>query len=409
MRLGYIVSRFPHVSETFILREIEALAEDPRFEIELMSLYPPVSSTVHPAAEPWVERLRRPGALQGLAALGWWALRRPLRTAAVVGSAISGYARRPRMLARALATLPLAAAHARLAKRLSLEHVHAHYATWPALSAWVCFRLAGVPYSFTVHAHDIFVDQSFLGRRVEDAAYVVAISEYNRRFLGDHGAEATRVDVVHCGIEPANYRYRPRCPSPSGPVRALCVASLQEYKGHADLLRAVAGSQALSRLSLDLVGDGELRESLLAEAGRLGLGDRVVFHGSLPEARVAELLDEADLFVLPSTVAADGQMEGIPVALMEALACGLCTVATRLSGIPELIRDGETGLLAEPGNPESLRAALEAALGGACEDLDPAAARDVVESEFDIRRSAASLAELLLAGSGGQGPASTSS
>ena len=228
----------------------------------------------------------------------------------MAGSVFFGYARRPRMLARALATLPLAAAHARLAKRLSLEHVHAHYATWPALSAWVCHRLAGVPYSFTVHAHDIFVDQSFLGRRVEDAAYVVAISEYNRRFLGDHRGEATRVEVVHCGIEPANYRYRPRCPSPSGQVRALCVASLQEYKGHADLLRAISGSAALGRLSLDLVGDGELRDSLVAEAGRLGLGDRVVFHGSLPEARVTELLDEADLFVCPARWRRTGRWRG---------------------------------------------------------------------------------------------------
>jgi colanic acid/amylovoran biosynthesis glycosyltransferase len=409
MRLGYVVSRFPHVSETFILRELEALAEDPRLEIELMSLFPAVSSTVHPAAAPWVERLHRPGASEGALALLWWALRRPLRLAAVAGATIRGYARRPRMLARALATLPLAAAHARLVRRGSLEHVHAHYATWPALSAWVCHRLAGVPYSFTVHAHDIFVDQSFLGRRVEDAAYVVAISEYNRRFLANHRGEATRVEVVHCGIEPDRYRYRPRCPSSSGPVRALCVASLQEYKGHVDLLRAMSGSAALERLSLDLVGDGELRESLASEAGRLGLADRVVFHGSLPEARVTELLDEADLFVLPSTVAGDGQMEGIPVALMEALACGLCTVATRLSGIPELIRDGETGLLAEPGNPESLRAVLEAALAGACEGLDPAAARQAVEGEFDISRSAAALAELLLAGRPGQEPASTSS
>jgi glycosyltransferase involved in cell wall biosynthesis len=402
LRLGYLVSRFPHVSETFILRELVALAERPELEIELMSLYPPVSATVHPMAEPWVGRLRRPSPARGLLALGGWLLRRPLRTLATVGAIVRAYARRPALLARALATAPLAAAHARDAKRGGLEHVHAHYATWPALSAWICGRLAGVPYSFTAHAHDIFVDRSFLARLVDDAAFVVAISEYNRGLLRRHRTTSTPIEVVHCGIEPGAYEFRPRCPAAEEPVRALCVASLQEYKGHAVLLRALAGAEGLRRLSLDLVGDGELREELRGEAARLGLADRVTFHGSLPEDRVTALLAEADLFVLPSIVAADGQMEGIPVALMEALACGLCTVATRLSGIPELIRDGETGLLADPADPTALRATLEAALGGGCAALDPARGRELVAREFNVRISADRLAGLLLGGADAQ-------
>lgn len=311
------------------------------------------------------------------------------------------------MLARALATVPLAAAHARQARADALRHLHAHYATWPALSAWICHRLTGVSYSFTVHAHDLFVDPLFLGRRIDDAAFVVAISEYNRRLLAAYGGPGARIEIVHCGVDPARYRFRPRLPPPTGPVRALCVASLQEYKGHRYLLRALAGSEALRRLSVDFVGDGELRETLAAEVRRLGLSDRVAFHGSLPEAEVSEMLDAADLFVLPSTIAADGQMEGIPVALMEALACGLCVVATRVSGIPELVRDGENGVLAEAGDVEDLRRALEEVLGGP-DPVDPRRGRELVEREFDIAETGRRMAALILAAARDQ-PASTAS
>jgi glycosyltransferase involved in cell wall biosynthesis len=335
-----------------------------------------------------------------MAALVWWARRRPLRLAASVALVAVGYARRPRLLARALATAPLGAAHA---GRLAVEpadHLHAHYATYPLLTAWLCHRLVGVSYSFTAHAHDLYVHQCFLRRRVSEARFAVAISEYNRRFLADHNPSGIPVHVIHCGVDPAAYRFRARAPGAAGPLRALCVASLQEYKGHRVLLEALAGADGdLARVELDLVGSGAMREELERLASRLGLDRRVRFHGGLPEPTVTELLDRADLFVLPSIVARDGQMEGIPVALMEALAAGVPAVASRLSGIPELVRDGETGVLAEPGSAESLRLAIRRVLAdpqGARARAE--AGRRLVEREFDLRRSAATLADLFRAG-----------
>ncbi len=395
VRVGYVVSRFPHFSETFILREIEQLQLDPRLELELFSLFPPVDGAVHPAARPWTRRLYRPTPLAGMGELLLWTLRRPLRTASSLGLVVAGYRRKPAMLARALWTFPLAAAHAAAVRRRRLDHVHAHYATWPALSAWVCHRLTGVPYSFTVHAHDLYVDPLFVGRRVDDAAFVVAISEFNKDILVGLAGPGARIEVVHCGVVPANYPFRPRRPARSGPVRAVCVASLQEYKGHRHLLRALAGTPELERLSLELVGDGELRGPLEAEARQLGLADRVRFRGSVTEAEVTALLESADLFVLPSTIAADGQMEGIPVALMEALASGLCVVTTRTSGVPELVRHGETGTLADHGDADDLRRALVAVLSGAVE-IDPQRGRDLVEREFDIRQTGRRMADLIL-------------
>ncbi|MDP8943519.1 MAG: glycosyltransferase [Actinomycetota bacterium] len=396
-RVAYIVSRFPHVSETFIVRELSAVAEHRGVHVELCSLFPAVDPTVHPAARPWLGRLRRPGALAALLALAWWLRRRPLRLISTVGRVSAAHARRPAILVRALATVPLAAAHARTLASLGVDHIHAHFATYPALAAWTCRRLTGIGYSFTAHAHDLYVDQSHLREKVGDARFAVAVSEFNRRYLRAYGGDAaTPVHVVHCGIDPGAYRFRPRAPAPAGPVRALCVASLQEYKGHRVLLEALAGAGGeLRRLELDLVGGGVLREELAALAGRLGVADRVRFHGSLPEPEVAALLERADLFVLPSVVARNGQMEGLPVALMEALACGVPAVSTRLSGIPEIVRDGETGLLADPGGPASLRGALLRVLD------DPAGARSravagrrLVEREFDVRASGRRLAEL---------------
>jgi colanic acid/amylovoran biosynthesis glycosyltransferase len=390
MRLAYVVSRFPHASEIFIVRELAAL-EDARGEpIDLLSLFPPVDTTVHPSAARFAAT--RPGVRAALAATGWWLARRPLRLLSSIGVVVRDHLRSPGTLGRALATVPLAAAHARTVRERGVEHVHAHYATWPALAAWLCRRLAGTPYSITAHAHDIFVDQSMLSRKLADASFTVTISEHNRRFLSAYG-DPDRIEVIHAGIDPAAYEFRPRAVPAEGPVRALCVASLQEYKGHRVLLDALAGAPELERVELDLVGAGVLRDELERRVRELGLSQRVRFAGSAPEETVRELLGRADLLVLPSIVARNGQMEGLPVVLMEALASGVPVVATRLSGVPELIDDERTGLLATPGDPADLRGALERLVGGRFEP-DLAAGRALVERSFDVAESAARLKRL---------------
>jgi glycosyltransferase involved in cell wall biosynthesis len=393
----YLVSRFPNVSETFVVRELNQVADTDGVEAELGSLFPPTNPFVHPAATRWVPRLRHPSPAEAAAATFWWGLRRPLRLLSSSCAVATGYARRPRLAVRALATIPVAAAHARALREDPVDHIHAHFASYPALSAWVCGRLTGIPYSFTAHAHDIFVQQCFLGRKIDDADFVAAISEYNIAFLaGRHGGD-TPLRLVHCGIDPTDYPFRPRAIPTTGPVRFACVASLQEYKGHRFLLEALgAGGPELDRIVLDLIGSGKIQEELEAQARRLGLADRVHFHGSLPEDEVARMLDRADAFVLPSIVAANGRQDGIPVALMEAIACGLPVVACRLSGIPELVREGESGVLASPGDAADLAAALHRLVAGEA-DLDLAAGRRRIEAEFDIRKIGARLVELFRA------------
>ena len=281
-------------------------------------------------------------------------------------------------------------------RRCGIQHVHAHFATYPTLAAWLAGRLLDVPYSFTAHAHDIYIDQLHLATLVREAKAIAVISEFNRAVLERHAAGTeTTVRLVRCGVIPSAYPYRPRVLPREGPVRAICVATLNEHKGHAVLLDALAtGGPELERVQLDLVGSGPLEGALRARVARLGL-DRVRFHGTCSEEEVAKLLDEADLFVLASVVAPSGQMDGSPVALMEALAAGVPVIASRLSGIPELIQDGETGLLARAGDAGDLARAFRRLLG------DPEAAiaraqagRRLIEEEFDIERSADQMLEL---------------
>lgn len=395
-RIAYLVSRFPATSETFVVRELNAVAEDPELELELRSLFAARDPRPHASGERWLAGLTRPSAARAALALASWALRRPLRLGRCLAEIIADQFRNPAVLLRSLATVPIAAAHALDAERHGISHVHAHFANYPALAAWVVGRLTGIPFSFTAHAHDIFVEQAGLSRRIGAARFVATISEFNARILTELSPGGTPIEVIHMGIDPDVYRFRPRAAPAQGPVTALCVASLQEKKGHRVLFEALAGKPGLERLRLELVGGGELHDSLEALADELGIADRVNFRGPLEESAVRDRLTAADIFVLPSLVAADGQMEGIPVAIMEAVASGLFVVGTRMSGIPELIDDPRVGLLAEPGDAAALGEALISALAAAPPSEH---GRKLIEDEFSVPRSGRRMAELLSGGS----------
>jgi glycosyltransferase involved in cell wall biosynthesis len=389
------MSRFPVTTETFIIRELEAIAARPGVSARVYSLFPAPGGARHEVVLRWLPHARSSGALQALRGLAWCLLRHPLRTLRAGALVVADYSRRPALLGRALIAFAAASAHVREIAETA-DHVHAHYATYPALGAWLAHHLAGVPYSFTVHAHDIYTHQLGLRRRVDEAQFVVAISEYNRRFVQATGDTGTPVHVIHCGVDLAEYEFLPKAPLVTGPVRVACVASLEEKKGHRYLLEAISAGPGMERIRLDLVGSGKLRGELEDQARRLGISERVRFHGSRPEHEVAELLRQADAFILPSVVDGTGDMEGIPVALMEAMAAGLPVIASRLSGIPELVRDEDTGLLADPGDVGGLRSALRRTIHDPVACIERVhAARRLVAREFELYANADRLAALL--------------
>ncbi len=396
--VAYTMSRFPKITETFILIEMLEL-ERQGVRVEIFPLIREREPVQHADAQRMVERAHfcRLFSRSVLDAQIYWLLRRPRAYLRAWWRAVRGNLESPKFLSRALVVVPKAAYAARRMVELDVDHLHAHYATHPALLAYVVHLLTGIPYSFTVHAHDLYVERPMLGEKVAAASFVVAISEFNRRMLIDlYGATAEeRVIVVHCGIDPALFRPRERR-EPGELFTIACVASLAGYKGQRYLIDAcdVLHQRGVPFQCL-LVGEGEDRPHLEAQIRRLGLTDRVRLLGAQPRHNVSELLQQVDALALPSVVMPNGKMEGIPVALMEALAAEIPVVATAISGIPELVRDGETGLLV----PERDAAALAEALLRLYTDRDlgrrlASAGRQLVLREFNLEHSVAQLRAL---------------
>jgi len=420
--VAVVVSRFPRLTETFILREIDELERQGQ-PVRLVSLLHERPPVVHPEARPWERRalytpfLSLPVLASNLRTLG----RRPGRYAALLGRLILGTLASPGVLLRTLAFFPKAVHLGERLEAEGLRHLHAHFATYPATVAWVASELFELTFSFTAHAHDLFVDRALLRSKVAAARFVRVISRFNRRYLEDRYPEARepgRVEVIHMGIEPERYGAdAPRPRAPGGPARLLCIAALKPYKGIPVLLEAC---EALARegrsFVCDVVGEGPERRALERQIRRRGLGgakkegegeagagDRVRLVGAVSQQEVARRLARADVVVLPSVVAPDGQMEGLPVVLMEALASRRPVVATALSGIPELVEDGETGLLVPPGDAGALAAAITRLLEEPKLARSLAAAgRRRVEERFDVRGTVAALAARL---DGESGPA----
>jgi glycosyltransferase involved in cell wall biosynthesis len=404
-----VVSRFPAITETFVLDELRELRAR-GVDVEVLPLFGARGGEVHAGYRELRARTHHHRTLSWelAAAQLHWLRRRPRALLAAWAGALRATAPSPKLLVRAPAVLLKAALVARRVEAMGVAHLHAHWATHPALAAWTVRTLTGLPYSFTAHAHDLYVDRAMLAEKVRDAAFVVTISDFNRRLLEEVcGPEARgKVHVIRCGVDLRAFAPAPRR-APAVPTFA-CVASLKAYKGHAVLLDAVALLRGRGvAVRVVLVGDGPLRGDLEARVARLGIGDAVTLRGALPHQEIPAILAGATAVVLPSVTQSDGQMEGIPVALMEAMAAGVPVVSTRLSGIPELVRDGEGGLLVPERDPEALAAAMERLAA------DPelgarlaAGARRIVERDFDRARNVARL-DALLSGASSSAPASS--
>jgi glycosyltransferase involved in cell wall biosynthesis len=399
------MSRFPKLTETFILYEMLAV-ERCGVAVEVYPLQRERTSTMHPEAAPFVARAHF------APFLSFAILRAQIRTLARDPRAYLGALftwlgatfGSVRYFAGALAFFAKAVWFAERMREQGIGHVHAHFASHPAAAALVIHRLTGIPYSFTAHGSDLHRDRHMLREKVAGAAFVVAISEYNRRVIAEHCGEraAAKVLVLHCGVDTSVFQPSTRGVPGAGlsPLRILCTGTLHEVKGQTHLVEAC---RILAGRGVDFtcafVGDGPDRGRLGDQVARAGLADRVAFLGRRTRAEVVRLLGEADVLVAPSVPSRDGRREGIPVAIMEGSACGIPVVASRLSGIPELVEDGKQGFLVPPGDAGALAAALETL------HADPSLrlalgreGRAKVVSEFDQGSNAAALALRFRAG-----------
>lgn len=402
-KVAYLMSGFPHLTETFILFEMLAV-EKQGLPIAIYPLRRAPMRVMHPEAAAILPKVhyhpflswpifcaqayflgRRPGAY----CAAWWTW---LRT--TWGSL--------RYFAGAVVFFPKAVYFARRMQREGVTHVHAHFASHPAAAALVIGRLTGLPYSFTAHGSDLHRERRMLREKVAEAAFVVTISQFNREWIVAACGEAARAKVllVRCGVD--LQVFRPRCPASEGQEEGLvivCVGTLYEVKGQTYLLEACARlRQRGIPFHCHFVGDGPDRQALVAQAERAGLTAHVTFHGTLRRPEIAAMLQRGEVLVTPSVISRDGRREGLPNVLMEAMACGLPVVASRLSGIPELVEEGRTGFLTPPGDAEAIADALETLA------RDPelrrrlgAAGRESVQQHHNLERNATRLVSLFRA------------
>lgn len=411
-RIAVLVSVFPTLSETFVLDQITGLL-DRGATVDVLATSAGRHGPVHADVERHGlgERTVRPAPPGG----PLWRRRLHLvrLTARALAPALRGGASPTSALTAALAD-------ARSAfwwnppgfprRPRTYDAIHCHFG--PVGNLGLALRNTGFlrgPLYTTFHGFDMSVHL----RRVGEDAYArllrsgdgfLPISQFWRERLIELGAPVGRIAVHHMGVDCGRLPFRARTAPAGGPVRLLSVARLVEKKGLDCAIRAVAAATALGqRLDYRIVGDGPLRAALGALIADLGVDDVVSLVGPLARDGVRREMDAAHVLVAPSVTAADGDMEGIPVAIMEAMALGLPVVSTRHSGIPELVRHGHSGILVAERDVDGLtRAIIELAANPDTWPLLAAAARDRVERDFSLERLNDRLLSLLREGMDGQ-------
>ncbi|MFQ5668016.1 MAG: glycosyltransferase family 4 protein [Candidatus Binatia bacterium] len=240
-----------------------------------------------------------------------------------------------------------------------IHRVHAHWASYPTTVALVIHWLFDMPFSFTAHAYDIYIVPRLLRSKVNAAEFVVTCAQVNAAHLRSLAGQTSRPRIVVNYHGVSLHRFRPRaCPPPHTMPCVVTCGRLEPYKGHHVLLRACARLRRPVRCLI--VGDGPQRGRLAQLATQLGIDDRVEFTGPLPQAELVRRYEEADVFVLASVILGQsGKRDVIPNVLAEAMAMQLPVVASDISGIGELITDGESGRLVRANDPQALALVLD--------------------------------------------------
>jgi glycosyltransferase involved in cell wall biosynthesis len=393
--LAYVIGTYPLLTTTFVDREIR--------EVERRGIQVRVVSLRRPG-----ERMLSPAQVSAIDSVNYV---RPIRISRMARAHVGFLLTHPMRLLGTfsrLATLPHDSLRSRIRTILHVGlgvvvadmlrswrpgHIHAHFVDRAAVVAWVSSRLLDVPFSVTAHANDIYVSPVLLADKLSAAKFAVTCTEYNLAHLSRHlGPHRAQIVAIHHGIDLESFP--PPSHAKGGRPLVLAVGQLKEKKGFRHLIAAIA-SMALD-VEVVIAGEGPLRPDLEGQIASLGLGERIRLLGSVPHERVLELMQRASVFVLPAVVAADGDRDGIPNVILEAMAMALPIVSTRHSGIPEAVIDGVTGLLVEIEDPDALADALTRLLD------DPAAAarmgaagRELVAERFDIGRNVAKLLDLV--------------
>ncbi len=372
LHVAYLVKTFPRLSETFILNEILGV-EELGLELEIFSLrkLPPESEPVHPDVAKvkgsvryipsFIRPLWPPGLLLLLFSQLTLLFAAPLRYFAAVRFHFSS-GNNPR-----LKDFLQAGYLARALRRGKVTHLHAHFANVPTTVAEIVKHLTGIGYSFTAHAKDVYLTPpSELARKIKEAECVLTCTASNQRYLAGLADQGTPVRLAYHGVDVSRFRALPSGDSPQndGAPLILSVARLCEKKGLEFLIEAC-------RILVDrgvafqcrIVGYGPLEDKLQKMIASLALRDTVFLLGKMTQDQLAKLYPQSNLFVLPCMVLENGDQDGIPNVLFEAMVCGVPIISTEIPGVCELIEHQKNGLLVEQRNSPALADAMELLIG----------------------------------------------
>lgn len=399
--IGYVVSTWPRLSQTFVLTEVVAL-ENSGVPLRIFSVKDPGGEPVHAK----VAKVRAKVTYLSFKR-GWGRIARanlrlarqlPRRYATAMVHA-AGYGR-----VGVLRRFFQAGFLADLLRREPVSHLHAHFATAPTLLAMFASELTGIPYTFTAHAKDIYVDTQpkLLRKEIERASAVVTVSEYNRHYLKNRISPDSngKIHCIYNGLDLSDFNFRwPRAADSGRPV-ILFVARLIPKKGLEDLIRAAAILKGRGRsFEVVIIGSGPLRNAMEVLTAQLGLEDYVAFRGAQPQESVSAAYRRASIFALPCVVTGEGDRDGIPTAVLEAMASGVPVVSTPVSGIPELIDSSRDGVLVPPNDPSKLADALDSLIADPqLRDALAREARTKIEARFRVEHSSSQLLSLFPTG-----------
>jgi colanic acid/amylovoran biosynthesis glycosyltransferase len=395
MRVGFVVKRYPRYSETFVVREILA-HEQAGLDIEIFALRPPNDRHF----QDLISRVRAPVNYLYLPAEGLIAEELASSTLTVsyfwkalveAGAALPGFwaaleaaqNEEPRHVYQAVQL-------ARQVQAKGIGHLHAPFASDAASVARLAARFAQVPYSLTARAKDIFhetVQPQDLRRKFCDAAAVITVSDYHLDYLrATYGPAVAHVQRIYNGLDLEEFPFQP--PWDRQPL-VLAIGRFVEKKGFTDLVDACALLATRGKLfKCRLIGTGLLKDEIRTQVHRLKLENQVELVGPRPQSEVIKEIQSAAVLAAPCVIGRDGDRDGLPNVIQEALALGTPVVSTDVTGIPEVIRDGQTGLIVPHRDPASLAAAIERLFADPGLRVRLASnGRRLIEAEFDIRRN----------------------
>jgi len=404
MKITYLLNVFPVYSETFIVRELRKL-RDKGFDIQILSMASSKGrlpgSVIHKEAEELIKKtiyykeLRtKKSKLKPLYYHMLCLVYHPVRYFRTFIFSIL----------KSKKTFDLfkkSSLYAGALRKSRADHIHAHFALDSSTMAMLLSMMTGIPYSFTIHAHDIFVNNiaNILDDKINRAKFVVCISEFNKKYIKarHENVISDKIKIVRCGVD--LNEMTPATKKRPGPFFILAVGRLHEQKGFIHLIEALAIINKSDQLKFkcDIIGEGGERHALEALISKHQLSRNVRLLGAREQGETLERLSQADLFVLPCIQGKNGHMDGIPVALMEAMALQIPVVSTEISGIPELIQDG-VGLLIKPKDSQALAAAV-LHIAGLTEEKRKSMGvyeRSKIEKSFNLDREVEKLGELFM-------------